>query len=86
MSVESIPREIAQSLEVPLELISSFVVEFGSLGWGFSLSLIFLMQWAASKGVAVGKFVYEEVSGFGRGGFGEGEFGKPIEVVKEITE
>lgn len=86
VTVESIPDELAQALQKPLELISSFVVEFGAFGWGFSLSLIFLMRWAASKGVAVGKFVYEEVGGYGRGRYGEGRYGKPIEVVKEITE
>ncbi|SDD17471.1 hypothetical protein [Natrinema hispanicum] len=86
VAVESIPQELVQALQKPLELISSFVVDFGAFGWTFSLSLILLMEWAASKGVAVGKFVYEEVSGYGRARYGEGRYGKPIQVVKEIAE
>ena len=94
ISVESIPTDLTEALEKPFELINSLCVEFGISGWMFSLSLIYVLHWAAAKGVSLGKFIYEQANtGFTLGGphgatyGGEhgGTYGNlDITVVKEI--
>ena len=91
VAVERVPV----NFEKAAELIQDLIIEFGSYGWLFSLSIIKILLWAAGKPVSVGKFVYERISsgftyggssGATLGGDNGGTFGGSTIQVKEITE
>jgi hypothetical protein len=58
VTIEKVPLEFKK----PAELIRDLVIEFGSNGWVFSLSIISVLLWAAHKAIEVGKFTYQKIS------------------------
>lgn len=48
------------ALDEAIDLINDLVVEFGVIGWVFSVSLLYCLRWAAANVIGLGKLVFKE--------------------------